>query len=258
MRSARTLHLGRSVRVLGRLAGVGALAACAAPGQPPEPPGPVAAQAQLSPVKLIAFQWSGGEGASAFSVARLVNGSPVVVADGIAASATGHDLEVFLPDQLEARYVVEACNAAGCVSSSTVQVAREALDAAIGYVKAPGPDVGDRFGFAVALSADGSVLVVGALEEDGSGAGVGPPVDEVLVDSGAVFAYTRSGAGSWSGPLYLKAPVPGISDEFGATVAVSADGSVIAVGAPGESGSGTGVNPPHDDLASNAGALYLY
>lgn len=236
-----------------------ALAACTGPNQAPiEPPGPVVATAELEQVKLLSLQWTGGEGATSFRVMRLLDGQPTAVAGDIPGTDSASDLELFLPDQLSAHYQVDACNSAGCVSSPVIDVEREALDAAIGYMKPPSPGSGDRFGAAVAVSADGTVVAVGAPREDGGGAGVNPPVSETLGDSGAVYVYERTGAGVWSEPVYVKAPVPGASDQFGVAVALSADGDVLAVGASGEAGSGTGVGPPHDDNAFGAGAVYVY
>src|SRR5690606_36322759 len=160
------------------------LAACT--GQPPPPPpGPVDAVAQVSAIKLLSVEWTGAEGAESFQVSRLVDGQPTVVADDIPGPETAYHLEVFLPEQLGARYVLDACNAGGCTSSPEIEVKREALDAGIGYVKAPVPGGSDLFGNAGALSADGTVLAVGVPLEDGSGSGVGPPVDEGLTGSGA-------------------------------------------------------------------------
>lgn len=212
----------------------------------------------FSQVKLLSFQWTGGEGATHVRVSRLIDGQPSVVVDDIPGTETGYDLEVFLPEQLEARYVVAACNAGGCTSSPEIAVQREALDAGIGYVKSPAPGGGDLFGTAVALSADGKVLAVGAPAEDGSGSGVDPPIDEGLNTSGAVYVYMRTAAGTWGDATYIKAPVPGAFDEFGSALSLSGDGTVLAVGAPGESGGGSGINPPHDDALSNAGAVYVY
>lgn len=54
---------------------------------------------------------------------------------------------------------------------------------------------------------------------------------------------------------YLKSTKIG-SDNLGSAVAVSDRFGVVS--APAEDGSGTGVNPVPDDLAANAGAVYLY
>ena len=116
---------------------------------------------------------------------------------------------------------------------------------------------GDRFGFSVALSADGNTLAVGSLYEDGSGTGINPPSDEGSFQSGAVYIYRRTGA-VWAFEAYIKASNTGSGDSFGYSVALSADGNTLAVGAPNEYGSGTGVNPASSEGASGSGAAYVY
>ena len=122
------------------------------------------------------------------------------------------------------------------------------------YVKAPNSDAVDRLGNSVAIF--GNTMVVGAPEEDGSGAGVNPPVDDLLTDSGAAYVYVRNGAGAWTFQAYLKASNPGTNDGFGKAVAIYGD--TIVVGAPTENGSGTGVNPTPDELGTFSGAVYVF
>ncbi|MEJ2766837.1 hypothetical protein VV869_23085 [Photobacterium sp. MCCC 1A19761] len=60
------------------------------------------------------------------------------------------------------------------------------------YVKAPNPGNGDLFGVGLALSADGSTLVVGAPYEDGDTAGIQTGTVEEggeAINSGAVYLY---------------------------------------------------------------------
>lgn len=121
------------------------------------------------------------------------------------------------------------------------------------YLKASNTGAGDGFGRAVAVSGD--TIVVGANLEDGNGNGVDPVSNELAADAGAAYVYKRSGT-TWSLQATLKASNPGAGDQFGQTVAVS--GETIVVGALFEDGSGTGVNPLPDDLATDAGAAYVY
>lgn len=74
----------------------------------------------------------------------------------------------------------------------------------------------DRFGWTVAMSASGSIVVVGA-----------PDVDELGVSTGKVYVY--SGA-DWGTETPIFASVPVVADHFGGDVGISADGSVIVVG----------------------------
>jgi len=58
------------------------------------------------------------------------------------------------------------------------------------YVKAENTDAGDEFGSAVALSADGRMMVVGAHQEDGGATGVnGNQNDNSAADSGAAYVF---------------------------------------------------------------------
>ena len=62
------------------------------------------------------------------------------------------------------------------------------------YLKAGNAQAGDLFGSAVALSADGDTLAVGARQEDGGATGVdGDPGDNSALQSGAVYVFERSG-----------------------------------------------------------------
>lgn len=87
----------------------------------------------------------------------------------------------------------------------------------------------EMLGSAVALSADGEVLAIGARQYSGGGA------------YGGVYVYDRDGA-SWvqRGSILVPAsPTSGMS--YGAAVALSADGEVLVVGSPGLSSSRGGV-----------------
>jgi hypothetical protein len=121
------------------------------------------------------------------------------------------------------------------------------------YVKAFNPGGGDRFGYAAAISGD--TAVVGAYLEDGNGAGVNPPDNNLLGETGAAYVFVRN-AGVWTQQAYLKASNPTAGDFFGSSVAISGD--TIVAGANFEDGSGTGVNPPSDNNAEQAGAAYVF
>ena len=99
------------------------------------------------------------------------------------------------------------------------------------YVKASNTGAGDAFGLSVALSADGSTLVVGAPFEDSSATGInGDQTDNSDGAKGAVYVYVRVND-SWAQEAYIKASSTTGSHYFGTYVALSADGSMLAVGA---------------------------
>jgi hypothetical protein len=126
------------------------------------------------------------------------------------------------------------------------------------YVKASNTDPEDHFGSSLALSADGSSLAVGATGEDSDGSRGGLQSDNSSSSTGAVYAFTRTGT-TWSQRIYLKASNPDAGDELGAFVALSGDGSRLAVGAPLEDGAATGLDGNQaDNSALNAGAVYVF
>ena len=123
------------------------------------------------------------------------------------------------------------------------------------YLKASNTDAADSFGSSIALMDD--TLVVGAPFEASAAKGVnGSQTDNTAFGAGAVYVFVRSGT-TWTQQAYLKASNAERLDVFGASVALS--GNTLAVGAPGESSSATGVN---GDQASNAaetsGAAYVF
>ncbi|MFL2860193.1 MAG: WD40 repeat domain-containing protein [Pontiellaceae bacterium] len=77
----------------------------------------------------------------------------------------------------------------------------------------------DRSGYSVALSSDGSIVAIGAHQNDGNGRGVGH-----------VRLYQWDGA-SWN---QLGSDIDGEAefDRSGSSVALSSDGSIVAIGAP--------------------------
>lgn len=74
-----------------------------------------------------------------------------------------------------------------------------------------------QYGYSVALSASGSVLVVGAFLEN-----------TTVADAGAVYVYSDQ---NYNTRVKLQATDPAELDGFGSSVACSQDGSVIVVGA---------------------------
>jgi len=79
------------------------------------------------------------------------------------------------------------------------------------------------FGFALDLSSDGSMAVIGAKHENAGG----------YNDSGTIYVFERNGTG-WERTLYTTSPSPRHSGAFGASVSVSDNGKVLV----GELGGG--------------------
>lgn len=127
------------------------------------------------------------------------------------------------------------------------------------YFKASHPGPGDLFGVAIARSADGTVLAVAANREGSGATGIdGDADDDSQTDAGAVYVFTDDGDG-WRQTAYLKAFNTGSGDGFGTSLALSADGSTLAVGAPFEASAATGIDGDGlDDSAPEAGAVYVF
>lgn len=129
-----------------------------------------------------------------------------------------------------------------------------------GYLKASNPGLNDRFGQALALSADGDTLAVGAFGESSAATGVGgDQADDTASSSGAVYTFARDSANVWTQQAYLKASNTGAGDSFGIALALSADGRTLAVGAYEEDSQARGIGGAQDnDAASSSGAVYLF
>jgi hypothetical protein len=137
------------------------------------------------------------------------------------------------------------------------------------YVKATNTTLQGAFGAAIALSSNGNTVAICAVDEDGLNPGVGavpwqadrkaPERTRVAEDSaGAVYVYGRSGT-TWSFQTYIKSSNIRANDYFGARLALNRDGTVLAAGAPQQSGGGSGVNPTSkDSSAPESGAVYVF
>ena len=123
------------------------------------------------------------------------------------------------------------------------------------YLKASNTERDDGFGISVAISGDR--IVVSAPWERSSATGVdGDQSDNSAEASGAAYVFVRSGS-TWAQEAYLKAYNAEAYNEFGCAVAVS--GETIAVGAPEECSSATGVGGDQSDNgAPGSGAVYVF
>jgi hypothetical protein len=136
------------------------------------------------------------------------------------------------------------------------------------YVKASNTGNGDHFGNAVALSADGNTMAVGAFWESSAATGInGNQDDNSIPQAGAVYVFVRTG-NAWTQRAYIKASntgnagqgdVLGEGDQFGFSFRLSDDGNTLAVGAPSEDSAANGINGNQkDESALTAGTVYLY
>ena len=101
---------------------------------------------------------------------------------------------------------------------------------------------GDRFGNSVAMSGDGTRIIVGAIYED-TGAG----------NAGTAYIYTYSGS-SWGNEKIIRAHdnASGGDSHFGWDVAMNNNGTKVVVGTPYHDLNAS------DGAAANAGAAYVF
>lgn len=242
-----------------------ALAACGGSGDD------APAQAPAAPASLtigygarsFTFTWTASPGATSYRLLEDADGRSgfVEIAAGLTGTTASRDVGTLLHARVNARYAVQACNARACGAYSPAVTPR--INQAIGYFKASNTGSGDEFGGAVALSADGRTLAVGAREEDSDHRGVrhGAFADNDLAPgAGAVYVFSRSDAG-WVQQAFLKPANAEAGDNFGGTLAFSADGDTLVAGVRQESSgqAGTYATQPADDNGANgAGAVYVF
>jgi hypothetical protein len=229
----------------------------------PRPAEPVL-DMSISAIKRFEFRWGLVDGAEHYELLEsAAAGEPFVpVAEDLHGGA--YTLVVPLHLRHQASYRLRACNAHGCTDAADVSVEGSLVEA-VGYVKASNASNaadGDEFGSAIALSRDGSTLVVGAPREDSDATGVdGDQTSDAVNHSGAAYVFVRDAEGQWSQQAYLKASDPGVFDAFGNdhAIALSDDGSVLAIGAHSEDGGVGGIDgDPSDDSLRSAGAVYVF
>ncbi|MEX1057260.1 MAG: hypothetical protein WED11_05985, partial [Natronospirillum sp.] len=134
------------------------------------------------------------------------------------------------------------------------------------YIKASNAGTADLFGASLALASDGNTLAVGAIGESSNASGVGgDQTSNTAYSAGATYVFTRSG-GVWSQQAYIK-PLNGTDYDylgsdgyFGFSVALSADGDRLAVGAIGDNEVLTGIGgaPTYGAGGGTMGAVYVF
>lgn len=226
-------------------------------------------------VKGYSFSWSPSAGATRYELFEDPDGatgpqSEVQIGGALINTTYAHSLAPqLLHERVNASYRVRACDASGCGAFSATLAPD--LTKAIGYFKASNSGENDGYGASIALSADGSTLAVGAPGESSKATSVnGDQADNSVEGSGAVYVFARSGSG-WSQQAYIKASNPKVVPiaapypaslgwaKFGASISLAADGSTLAVGAPGEASNARGINGDQtNSQAPGSGAVYVF
>jgi hypothetical protein len=177
----------------------------------------------------------------------------------IAIAADGNTLVVGAPDEDSGATVVDgdgADNSANSAGAAYVIARAGTAWMQQAYLKPTATDASDNFGCAVAIDAAGDAVAIGAYTEDA------PAADSAglntLTDSGAAYVFTRTGP-SWSQSAFLKAPNADANDGFGVAVAMSGDGTHVAVSATSEQSGALGVDgDATDNSQPQSGAVYVF
>ena len=116
------------------------------------------------------------------------------------------------------------------------------------------------WGYDLAFNDTGQLLAISDPWAREANAGVAPIMMPGPADLGAVYLYrTTTTANTWSLRNVVKSPRPGFRDVFGLSIALSGSGRTLAVGAPGENSSATGIDGDrNNEDAQDSGAAYLY
>ncbi len=152
------------------------------------------------------------------------------------------------------------------------------------YIKSSDPVLDENFGSSLSISGDGNTLAVNGgnkvylFQYDGTNwsqqTNIEPPGEAQSVSSElssdgltlaigisedeTVYMYSLNN-GTWIQRDAVTASNGEQSDAFGGSLALSATGDILVVGAYGESSSATGVNgDTTDNSAASAGAVYLF
>jgi hypothetical protein len=117
------------------------------------------------------------------------------------------------------------------------------------YLKAPLPTVNALFGASTAISGDGDTVLIGARNESVAG----------VLRAGAAYVFRRN-AGVYTLAQTIPAPQPTPDGTFGGFgLALTPDGTALAIAARGDSSGGTGIDADATQgAAPTAGAVHLY
>lgn len=226
------------------------------------------AQAPEPQLRQLAYlKASNSEGADHFACGGSLPGH---IGNALAISGDGNTIAVGAPHESSAARGIngnQSDNSLYNAGAVYVFVRRGDAWSQQAYLKASNPGRSDLFGLSLSLSRDGNTLAVSAPWEASASTGVnGNQDDDSIPQAGAVYVFTRT-ADRWSQQAYLKASNSGRKgigddiegDQFGFSIALSADGDTLAAGAISEDSAATGVGGVQsDDSAAAAGAVYVF
>ena len=216
---------------------------------------------QEASFKTLGFSWGDTPGATHYKLFENPDGISGFeqIATDIEPGVGFYKHTVPLHMRSNARYLLQVCEGATCFDRNTLSIDNSVLLEGTGYIKASNPDSADQFGQTVRVSGDGNTLAVATLLEQSNATGIdGEQSDNSQDQAGAVYLYDNT-AGEWQQQAYVKASNTQAWDRFGSAIDLSADGSILAVGAPGEESNATSINGDQSDNSGVAtGAVYVF
>lgn len=210
-------------------------------------------------MKTFEFSWDAVEGATHYTLWENIDGQSGFsqVSPTIQPDENTFTLSVPLFARTDAQYMLRTCKPSACVYSTAVGVSGN-LAEGIGYFKASNTDTDDQFGTSVALSKDGKTLAVSAIHEDSDSQGIDGLDNNDGDNSGAVYVFTNQD-GEWLQQAYIKADNADNKEQFGTSIALSADGNTLVVGAKYEDSDAKGINGDGgNNSRAKSGAVYVF
>ena len=141
----------------------------------------------------------------------------------------------------------------------------------INYIKPEVIIAGAEFGAALSFNFSGNTLAIGAPNNNIGDSGIFnddelPDMSTTVDGSGAVYVIVRTGTAVWDLQAVIKSPAIAFAegDKFGSTVALSDEGNTLAIAAPYETGTSSGVtniaewNGFYEWGGGPVGAVYVY
>ncbi|MFV2014916.1 MAG: FG-GAP repeat protein, partial [Candidatus Heimdallarchaeota archaeon] len=197
----------------------------------------------------------------------------------IAVSAIGEDTDQTSIDNVGGISPTQASNNNAAPNAGAVYIFSRLVDNWMpeAYIKPINLDADDQFGYSIALNYNGKSLAASSRLEDNKFTGVKntnfptrATDNNTIVDSGAVYIFSRNSVRNWTQQAYIKASNTGTNDKFGFSVTLNDIGDTLAVSSVLEDSKQTnvintnGFPTPTTDIATDttstadSGAVYVY
>lgn len=191
-------------------------------------------QANTDTPKILQMLWDKSVGATSYTLCEkdtsLENNCKALTTQAATEDAQQslfYSFPLLLTEQNTSNktYFIKATNPAGLALSSEKTIGSDTRAKTAGYLKASNIEAFGSYGFRMAVSANGEILVISAAYEN--------DVDNALPNSGVVYVYKKQSDGHWEEISQLRASNQNAEQHFGSSLAINDAGTVIVVGAEG-------------------------